>query len=380
MILNLTVQAVDKATEKEWTRELANATFGMPEVAVFAGSAPAESSQIVFLVGTSTEVDQMLTSLTRKGKAVFLIVRDSDPVPTAFLEGKVDDILVYPFRPLEIVSKLSRYRQILMWEEVSHMNTSFQQLLEGLKEDLQLAERLQKGKLPVRFPDIKGFKVTSRYLAGLRSGGDYFDIADSRDGSRFSIMMSDSSSYGLCSSVMSVLMKVAMKLSIEEVRSSADTVRSIYRELAMTLNEKDRFSLFYGVVSRKDLSLKYLNLGTSCAFYSPKDEPFRELSSQGAPLTRSSGFPTGSLEVEMALQPDDRLALISDGFVEAAGGAREVCALLDRFRKNEAVDSVNELVYRVKGKFTNPDEDMPEQDCTVMVFDVDSRVIRLASR
>jgi hypothetical protein len=68
---------------------------------------------------------------------------------------------------------------------------------------------------------------------------------------------------------------------------------------------------------------------------------------------------------------------VSDGFVETVGGAEQARALLDRFRDREPADCLNELVFEVKKRFAEPD-DMPEQDCTAVILDVDSKVIRLA--
>jgi len=277
---------------------------------------------------------------------------------------------------LEVLSKMRHYEAILRWDEVSRLNESFSGVIERLRDDLQLAERLQKSRLPARFPDLKGVHAASRYLAGARSGGDHFDIAESADGSQVSIVLSDSSSYGLSSAVLAALMRVAARISIEESRSSAETLKRIHAELIATMKPKDRLSMFYGVLRRKDLSLRFVNVGSSCAFYSHANERFQVLPTQGHPI--SSSEPMGELgESEIRLQPGDRLGLLSDGFITAAGGERETCALLDGRRGQEAIDSINELVYRVKKPLPTP-EDLPEQDCTALLLDVDSRVIRLA--
>jgi serine phosphatase RsbU (regulator of sigma subunit) len=263
-----------------------------------------------------------------------------------------------------------------MWEEVSHLNASFSGLIERLQQDLKLAERLQKSKSPVRFPEVKGFKVTSRYLAGMKSGGDHLDLAESKTGSQLSLVLADSSSYGLSSSLLSVLMRVAMKLSQEEVRSCEDTVRRIYEELLLMLNDKDKLSLFYGIVSRKDYCLRYVNLGTSCAFYAQPGQDFRSLPSQGAQITRaSSGLPAQDFQRELPLDPNGRLALISDGFLEVMGGEAEVLKALNQYRDAESADFLNELVFQLKSKFNEPD-DLPAQDCTAVLLDVDARILR----
>ncbi len=171
-------------------------------------------------------------------------------------------------------------------------------------------------------------------------------------------------------------MSVTLKLSSDESRSSRETVRRIHQELLSVLSEKDSLSLFYGVLSKKDLRLKYLNLGSSAAFFCRSGKSFEILPTQGASITRGRELSEVN-ESEISLQPSDRLALISYGFVEAVGGAEKTCELLDGFREKPAVDAINELVFKVKSKFAEPD-DMPEQDCTAVLLDVDAKILRLA--
>jgi serine phosphatase RsbU (regulator of sigma subunit) len=263
-----------------------------------------------------------------------------------------------------------------MWGEVNQLNASFSELIANLRNDLQLAERIQKGRFPARFAEIKGFEVTTRYLAGMKSGGDHFDLAESQDAQRLSMVLSDSSSYGLSSAVLSVLMKVALKLSSEEASSASETVRRIRDELVLTLKEKERLSMFYGVLSRKDYVLKYLNLGSTAGFYAPQSAPFKQLPSQGEAISLA-GKSTAFNDGQITLEPGGRLVLLSDGFIETVGSLDAACGLLNRFQKSEGKDLANELLFGVKSRFKEPD-DMPEQDCTLAVFDMDARVIRLA--
>lgn len=375
MILKLTVMAESAETERELTRELAEAFGSSSEMEIRGFSEHRELGQIIFVDEALPGLSQRLEALDRKGRAIFLIMKDGNRIPAVLIDRKVDDVLVRPFRAVEALSKLSHYQQILMWDEVHRLNATFSDQIERLKEDVQLAESLQKSKLPVRFPEIKGFKVTSRYLAGMRSGGDHLDLAEARESNQLSIVLSDSSSYGLSSAVLSALMRVAVKLSSGEARSAYETVKRVQEELAATLKEKDKLSLFYGILSRKDYRLKFLNLGTSSAYHAPVGRGFKHLEAQGGALTRDGGFPQLT-ESEIALQPEDRLVLVSDGFLDAVGGPERMTEFLDQYRKKEAADLLNDLVFKIKSKLSA--EDLPEQDCTAAVFDVDARLIKLA--
>jgi len=377
MELQLTVLGRDPASESRLVMEIRAALAPLVEATVRAASDSTQWGQVLFVEQGVDHVEKLLAGLDRGGRAVFLVMEDrgGDPeLPKVFVEGQVDDVLLRPLRPLEVLSKIRHYQQLLMWDEVTRLNESFKGLIDRLHDDLKLAERLQKSKLPARFPEVKGFKIASRYLAGMKSGGDHFDLAESQDGNLLSVVLSDSSTYGLSSNVLAVLMRVAMKLSANEARSCEDTVRKIHEELALTLGAKDKLSLFYGVLSRKDYRLRYLNLGTSMAFYGMPGKGFEPLQAHGQLITQTSGMPA-VVETELRLEPGGRLILLSDGFVEAAGGLAETVALLTRFREREPSDLLNELVFAVKSKFTEPD-DMPQQDCTGAIFDVDARIIR----
>ncbi|MBC7692762.1 MAG: SpoIIE family protein phosphatase [Methylotenera sp.] len=377
--MHITVMAADQTQEARWMEEFQNILGEDSEIVMNITSDETTIGKVIFVDSQMPDLEEALRGIERTGRAIVLIVDEAQEPTQAFAvlnDGLVDDVIVFPFRLLDVVTRLKHYQQIVMWQEVSKLNITFAEVLSSLQDDVSLAERLQKGKLPSRFQEIKGLQVQTRYLAGMRSGGDHFDLADSKDGNQLSVVLSDSSSYGLSSAVLSALMRVALKLSVEETRSSLETVRKIYDEIILTLNEKDKLSLFYGVLSRKDFKFRYLNLGSSCAFLAGANSGFRPVDSQGGPISKASGL--GQLrEAEIKLEPNQRLALISDGFVEALGGVEKVCDLLDRMRQMEPVDSLNELVFRVKSKFTDPD-DMPEQDCTAAIFDVDAKLLRLA--
>lgn len=380
MQFHLTVLGKDPLVEGYWAKKISEASQSILDVKITIASehkAQKDYGQLLFVDANHPQLETVLGDLPRKGRAIFLILGESSTVPKVLPEGQVDDVLIFPFRSLELLSKFYRYQQILMWDEVQNLNASFSELLGRLQSDLQLAERLQKGRLEMQFPEVKGFKVSNRYLAGMKSGGDYFDIAESPGKNLISMVLTDSSSYGLSSSVLSVMMRVAVKLSSDETRSSLETVRRIHEELMLILGEKDQLSLFYGVVSRRDYKLRYVNLGGAGIFYAEPKAAFRALEGSGKGLTKTEGLCV-SAELECPLNPEGRLVLLSDGFLESLGGGESTAQFLSQFRDQPSVNTLNELVFGIKKKFESED-DLPAQDCTAAIFDLDAKLLRLAT-
>lgn len=376
----ITIFAGASSVEERWVQSL-RTSLGDHEgvLPISAGGGAENCGAIVFVDAEHPNLRSVLESIDRRGRSVFLIVHDDgrEFVWEGDVESLADDVIVHPFRKIEIESKLRFHQHLRMWSEVNDMNTNFSEILRSLDDDVQLAERLQKARLPVRFPDVKGFAVKSRYFAGLKSGGDHFDLAESSAGNRISLLLSDSSSYGLSSAFLSTLMRLTMKLSRDESRSSLDTVKAMYEEVLRTLKDSDHLSIFYGVLSRKDYVLRYLHLGSSGLFHARKDQGFTALAPQGPALSKAHS-PFGKYtEGTLVCEPNDRLVLLSDGFIEVCGGVNETKKILDQLREKEAIDTVNELSFRVKRKLESP-EDLPAQDCSVLVLDVDSKVLRLA--
>lgn len=362
------------SSKKPWVEELQSTLSKVFSSRVEVLDSGHPKGKLLFIDSGIENLFEFLKKIDRKQKALFLVVQEDERQVVELLEkGWVDDVLVWPFRELEIHSKMNRYHQILMWDEVSTLSDSFSDLVERLKEDLQLTERLHKRKIKTSYKGVKGLEVSSRYLAGLRPGGDYFDLAESKArASQVSLVMTDSSSYGLSSAVLTVLMRIMIKLASE---NCIKTVNRIYEEISDLLGEKDKLSLFYGTISRRDLKLRYLNLGNLSIYHAKKDKNFKELRSHGEWITRRSQFKLMS-EGAITLHPNDRLILLSDGFTDELGGAPSTLEVFNHMRSKEQADILNELVYRVKSGFSEETE-FPLQDCTAVVIDVNANALRV---
>src|SRR3989344_1967674 len=98
-------------------------------------------------------------------------------------------------------------------EVVERLNEDVKELVRKFEEDVGRARSIQQALIPQRFSQVHGLKVMHKYLSGLKSGGDYLDFFEFEDKTHIGILMSDSSGYGLSSAFLSVILRIAMKLT-----------------------------------------------------------------------------------------------------------------------------------------------------------------------
>jgi len=377
MRLQITICVNNRRREKIWVQQLQRICQNYFESEIEINTSCEHFGQLVLLDNSIKNIDVMVEKIERKGRVILLVVTNKVELPELLRDGRVDDLIVSPFRPLEVFSRLCYYVQILMWKEVHEVNSAISEVIHRLQEDFHLVERLQKEKAPKRFVKIRGFHVNSHYLSGLRSGGDYFDLAESKDAEHVSILLSDSSSYGLSSAVLSAIMRVTLRLTNGQLGKKgavAEVVRRIYDDLLLVMKDQDSLSLFYGTISREQQKLWFLNFGSSVAFYANPGEGFKQISAQRAPISRNDSQSTGA-EEEISLEPQGRLVLLSQGYAQEVGSDEQLLEFLNRLRACPSEHILNELTFRVKSKLA--EDELPARDCSAIVFDIDPQVVKL---
>lgn len=314
------------------------------------------------------------------------VVPEKSALPASFKGGVVDDLLLLPLRPLDVERILRAHgtaQSLRMMEETSRAVPA---LLEKLHQDIQLAEKIQRRLIREKFPAIGGLNIKSKYWCGLKAGGDYFDVFEFPDGVHVGIILSDSSSYGLSTNFIGSLMQFSVHVGQDDIGDPARIVAALYGKLREEMKEKDRFNVFYGILSRKTYQLRYVECGSVFGALKTADGKLK-WAARGAnpPLTKAEGTVPAAQEV--LLEPGDRLLLTSDGWAESLG--QPIHALVEKFLQGpaDAQDLMNEMAFHLrKGVVKHfelddaEEEDfpMPPQDCSVMLFDIAKNVLRLA--
>jgi len=184
-----------------------------------------------------------------------------------------------------------------------------------LETEFRSARELQQFLIPACLPDVPGFTLTSAYRPARDVGGDFFQIIEV-DSSATLIVLGDVSGKGL---------KAAMAVSVivGAVRALA-SAQSQPHQLLRELNSHLHSSLGGAFAT---CAILRISAAGACAFSSAGHPPpllnGREMQASGAlPLGIASD--ESYEEIRFSVQPEDTLALYTDGLLEARNHSGEL--------------------------------------------------------
>lgn len=179
---------------------------------------------------------------------------------------------------------------------------------------------------------------------------------------------------------LSVLMKVSGRIEAKKGLQPQQALDLLAQEMTPHLQPKDEASIFYGVVDRRSFELRYTSLGDLAIFHQPQGhEKLVRLEPAGGSLSLKNN--SAFIDHTIQLGPRDRLILCSEGLVQAMNSNHEPFGF-ERLQKaalrapRTGVHELrNEILFGVE-QFSETNE--PIRDQTVLVIEVNDRVIKLA--
>lgn len=318
--------------------------------------------------------------------SIFLAVNEgAREFPAALDAGLADDVIVRPFRRLELLSRLRWHNYLHALRSVEGINANVRKLTQRIEEDLVFAQKIQRRLIKDRFPPMSGISIKSKYWCGLKGGGDYFDVFEFADKNHIGFILTDVSSYKLSSAFISAMLALPARLDGEAIRDPQATVRRIHGELRERMDEKETYSIFYGVLDRKSFVMRYVAFG-SVFLGLQSARGARDWIYKGSedPLTRESEVALAARKpVEISFEPEDRLYIVSDGLEESL--ETPIPKFLDAIEDRDPQAIVNEVSFAIRTKHDPDGTDaaegetpMPPQDCSLLVVDVAKNILRLA--
>jgi len=184
----------------------------------------------------------------------------------------------------------------------------------SLKNDLEIAREIQKAMLPpgrFRTPgaDVAGFSRPANTV-----GGDFYEILPLGDG-RLVTAVGDVAGKGSPASLLMALLLAMMRTLTDEHLEAAELISRLNLQVCRQSPGNRFITLFYSVLDLTTGELTYVNAGHTPPLLFRAGGAVERLQDGGIALGMfdRSSFQTG----RVLLQPDDLLAIYSDGITEA---------------------------------------------------------------
>jgi len=273
---------------------------------------------------------------------------------------------------LEAELKARNFEVITYRSEMQKFSQKLDALMAKVATDTQALAQIQKALIPAELPKIPGVEISRKFVFGSKSGGDYFDIFEHEDKFRFGILLASSSGYAMSALFLSLILKVSHMLEAKKGNPPEKVLQLMAEELKPLAGPKDQTNVFYGVVNRRDYSLKFCSAGRIEAFYMNSSKMVQRLKADHGPLSHEFAGNLSCAQIE--LESQSRLCLVTDGLYDVLGADVIVKAMTDNM-KSGVHELRNELLFQAQ-RISGLAE--PERDQTVIVLETKDQVIKLA--
>jgi sigma-B regulation protein RsbU (phosphoserine phosphatase) len=268
-------------------------------------------------------------------------------------------------------------RNAQLGEQVEVLEGAYRLLRERadqVRADLHTAGVIQRALLPQAAPQLTGMQVHALYRPSQSIGGDLYDVVR-LDARWTALLIADAAGHGLSAAMLAVLFRSQLSFVDPDSRRPmrpGELLRSANRALCQRI---PRSGLF--------LTAAYCLLDTQsrkASFASAGHPPLILLRSGGESERIFHSGPALGLyeeaeyaEVEVVLEPGDRLLFHSDGVYEALPDAdgspsESIAAILSRERER-GVEALRRLLAPSRAPGLR-DGEAPEDDVTLLLLDV----------
>lgn len=240
--------------------------------------------------------------------------------------GKLRAAVITAFRSYRDLSTITMLNHSLekkvreRTEALTEANVKLRSYISRLENDHAAGGRMQQKLLPETQKNFGNAVFSSRVYSSMYLSGDFLDYFEI-DENQVGFYVADVSGHGISSAFITVLLKNFIDTQLENYWNEGDPVVMKPYLLMKKLNGellRENFgkylTIFYGVLDRKENTLRYSNCGQ---FPHPllRDQGFiQALSSSGTPV--GLFYEPEFLQEEIEVGPEASLLIISDGILE----------------------------------------------------------------
>jgi len=193
---------------------------------------------------------------------------------------------------------------------------------ERLRQDLLVAEEIQKSFLPRQLPSVEGVEFRAEYRPAFSVGGDFYDVFW-LDEHRIGMFIGDVSGKGVSAALLMARITSDLRLA---ARAGAPPAQVLARVNAIVV-ERQQFDIFvtaiYATLDTRSMELTLANAGHGTPLLRRAAAGALQRIEGGASTAIGISEHTEYEQVRLVLEPGDTLVLTTDGVHEATSAAGE---------------------------------------------------------
>jgi len=204
--------------------------------------------------------------------------------------------------------------------EINSMSSSLAEVEQHRRQEMAKARRIQDRLLPQQM-EVPGLHIAHLYQPATEVAGDYYDILPLPDRT-WLLCMADVAGHGVPAAMNAAMLKTLLLHASEYHHAPDQILRFVNDRFSAIALEEVFASMLLARWSPETSTLEYASAGHEIAWlYSAKSGSLRELTATGLPL---GVCPTSTCQAEaIAIAPEDRLLLVTDGVTETFNGRSE---------------------------------------------------------
>ena len=206
-------------------------------------------------------------------------------------------------------------------EKVKLESVSTRASLKEIKQELAVAQKIQRSLLPLEVPEIDGADISVRFLPCQEIGGDYYDL-QKLDNHQLALLISAVSGHGISAAMISSMVKVSFAQQQRNLRRPARLLNNMNQSLSKLIGQ----SFLTCFVAYINLRRKYVRLARAghpaALHWQAESNTINEIKPSGRLI---GGFLDNSYrEVQINIGSGDKLLFFTDGITEVTNENNEM--------------------------------------------------------
>jgi len=239
-----------------------------------------------------------------------------------------------------------------------------------VKEELDLARKIQQGLFPKTNPEIPGLDIAGMSMPALSVGGDYYDFIQ-LGSNKILAVVADVSGKGMSAALYMSKVQGMVQLAAHIYSTPKEMLTNINRRIFDGMDRRSFITMILALFDLKKKEVRICRAGHNKALYSTGGKiRFLEGGGIGLGLERGPVFEDAIEEVRIPMKPDSLFLFYTDGVTEAMNeeqqqlGEKAVVDLL-KMKRHLSAERIQHAILAKVEKFRGPAEQ--HDDVTMVV-------------